>query len=166
MNRIILVALAVAFAIPPASDAVIVPLVPSSDYLSSAYNPHAVCNAIQALEHDICNHNTTNNLFELLCDALSDLNATLCADAVSSKSFRPFTEIPIQKICPLLEFIDTELCSNGTTAARVSHTGTDTYDGSALILAHTHPVNVHPAAACPIIKLFDEELCGQSKPRY
>lgn len=162
MNRFILVALAVAFA----SDALILPLVPNFNYLKSAYNPHAVCNAIQALEHDICNHDTTNNSLELLCDAMSDLNTTLCADAVSNKTFRSFTEIPIQKICPLLEFVDTELCSNGTIAAGVSHTDTDTGGSPALILAHPRPVNVHPADACPIIKLFDEELCGQSQPRY
>jgi hypothetical protein len=162
MNRVILVALAVAFA----TNALSVPLVPNFNYLKSAYNPHEVCNAIQALEHDICNHDTANNSLELLCDAMSDLNATLCADAVSNKTFRSFTEIPIQKICPLLEFVDTELCSNDTIAVGVSHTDTYTDTDTALILAHPRPVNVHPADACPIIKLFDEELCGQSQPRY
>ena len=156
MNRFILIAFAFAFAVP-ASDAVIVPLVSFSDTSSSnsAYNPHALCDAIQALEHDICTHNTP---LALLCGALSELNSTLCAEGDSFKS------IPVQKICPLLEFIDTELCPNSTntggSAATDSHTPT-------LILAHarTHaqPVSSHinPAEFCPIIKLFDEEICGQ-----
>ena len=154
MNRFVLIAFALAFAVP-ASDAVIVPLVSFSDTSSytSSYNsaysaPHALCDAIQALEHDICTHNhNTNTPLALLCDALSELNSTLCAGGESFKS------IPVQKICPLLEFIDTELCPNSTTtggsAATDSHTPT-------LILAH-----INPAEFCPIIKLFDEEICGQ-----
>jgi hypothetical protein len=144
MNRFILLAFALAFAVP-ASDAVIVPLVSFSDTSSSnsAYNPHALCDAIQALEHDICTHNKP---LALLCDALSELNSTLCAEGESFKS------IPVQKICPLLEFIDTELCPNST------NTGIPT-----LILAHAQPVSNHinPTEFCPIIKLFDEEICGQ-----
>ena len=155
MNRFVLLAFALAFAVP-ASDAVIVPLVSFSDTSSSnsAYStPHALCDAIQALEHDICSDvdlavagNAHNKPLALLCDALSELNSTLCAEGESFKS------IPVQKICPLLEFIDTELCPNST------NTGIPT-----LILAHAQPVSNHinPTEFCPIIKLFDEEICGQ-----
>lgn len=156
MNRFVLLAFALAFAVP-ASDAVIVPLishVSHGSHVSHTYSPHALCDAIQALEHDICSDadlavagNAHNNPLALLCDALSELNSTLCAGGDSFKS------IPVQKICPLLEFIDTELCPNSTntggSAATDSHTPT-------LILAH-----INPAEFCPIIKLFDEEICGQ-----
>lgn len=149
MNRFVLLAFALAFAVP-ASDAFIVPLV---SHVSHTYGPHALCDAIQALEHDICSDvvlavagNAHNKPLALLCDALSELNSTLCAEGESFKS------IPVQKICPLLEFIDTELCPNST------NTGIPT-----LILAHAYPVSNHinPAEFCPIIKLFDEEICGQ-----
>jgi hypothetical protein len=159
MNRFILLAFALAFTVP-ASDAVVVPLVSN---VSHAYNPHALCDAIQALEHDICSdvdltvagkaHNTP---LALLCGALSELNSTLC----SSDTIKNIN-IPVQKVCPLLEFIDTEICPNSTntggSAATDSHTPT-------LILAHAQPVSshIHPAEFCPIIKLFDEEICGQA----
>jgi len=161
MNRFVLLAFALAFAVP-ASDAIIVPLVSNVSNASHTYSPHALCDAIQALEHDICSDadlavagNAHNNPLALLCDALSELNSTLCAGGESFKS------IPVQKICPLLEFIDTELCPNSTTttggsAATDSHTPT-------LILTHAQPVSNHinPTEFCPIIKLFDEEICGQ-----
>ena len=156
MNRFILIAFALAFAVP-ASDAVIV-LVSHVSHVSHTYSPHALCDAIQALEHDICSDvdlavagNAHNKPLALLCDALSELNSTLCAEGESFKS------IPVQKICPLLEFIDTELCPNST------NTGTPT-----LILAHAQPVSNHinPTEFCPIIKLFDEELCGHLQLRY
>lgn len=152
MNRFVLLAFALAFAVP-ASDAVIVPLVSHVSNAYHTYSPHALCDAIQALEHDICSDvdlavagNAHNKPLALLCDALSELNSTLCAEGESFKS------IPVQKICPLLEFIDTELCPNST------NTGIPT-----LILAHAQPVSNHinPTEFCPIIKLFDEEICGQ-----
>lgn len=136
MNRFILFALAAAFAVP-ASDAVIVPL------LSHAYNPHAVCEAIQALEHDICNNGTDaafadkthNKPISMLCDALFELNTTLCA----GKSVK---DIPVQKICPLLDFIDAEICSNGTTVQKI----------------------------CPLLNFIDTEICphstSQNKPQW
>jgi hypothetical protein len=152
MNRFILLAFAVAFTVP-ASDAVVVPLVSN---VSHAYNPHALCDAIQALEHDICSdvdltvagkaHNTP---LALLCGALSELNSTLC----SSDTIKNIN-IPVKKVCPLLEFIDTEICPNSTNTDAIP----------TLILAHAQPVSshIHPAEFCPIIKLFDEEICGQA----
>lgn len=148
MNRFVLLAFALAFAVP-ASDAVIVPLVSHVSNAYHTYSPHALCDAIQALEHDICTHNKP---LALLCDALSELNSTLCAEGESFKS------IPVQKICPLLEFIDTELCPNSTNTDAIP----------TLILAHAQPVSNHinPTEFCPIIKLFDEELCGHLQLRY
>lgn len=176
MNRFIILALTLAFAIPPASDAV--PLLP----VNLAYNPHAVCNAIQSLEHDVCNNadavddNAHNNSIALLCRALSELNSTLCADAVSSTTYKPFTNIPIKTLCPLLDFINTELCSNSTEFAQSNHSNHGKLgvvaadaDGDApiLILAHAHPSHVDAfEEVCPIIKLFDEELCGHLQLRY
>ena len=135
MNRIFLLALAaLAFAIPPASDAVIVPLVRgvSSNNVKSEHNPHAVCNAIQELEHDICNINNNNNnnkSITMLCHALSELNSTLCAG-------ESVEDIPVQKICPLLDFIDAELCPNGTAFKDI-------------------PVQ----KICPLLNFIDTELC-------
>lgn len=152
MNRFILLAFAVAFTVPT-SDAVVVPLVSN---VSHAYNPHALCDAIQALEHDICSdvdltvtgkaHNTP---LALLCGALSELNSTLC----SSDTIKNIN-IPVKKVCPLLEFIETEICPNSTNTDAIP----------TLILAHAQPVSnhIHPAEFCPIIKLFDEEICGQA----
>lgn len=133
MNRIFLLALAaLAFAIPPASDAVIVPLVRgvSLNNVKSEHNPHAVCNAIQELEHDICNNNNNNNKsITMLCHALSELNSTLCAG-------ESVEDIPVQKICPLLDFIDAELCPNGTAFKDI-------------------PVQ----KICPLLNFIDTELC-------
>ena len=130
MNRIILLAFAaLAFAVPPASDAAIMPLV----------HPNAVCDAIQALEHDICNSNNNNNPIAALCEALSELNSTLC-------SGKPFKDIPVQKICPLLDFIDAELCPNGTAT-----------------------VKIDVKKICPLLNFIDTELCPharQNKERW
>lgn len=181
MNRFIILALTLAFALPPASNAIIVPLIPTN----LAYNPRAVCNAIQTLKHDVCNSvdavddNAHNNSIALLCRALSELNSTLCIDSVSSTTYKPFTNIPIKTLCPLLDFVNTELCSNSTEVAQSNHGNHGNHgklgvvaavaDGGtpSLILAHARPSHVDAfEEVCPIIKLFDEELCGHLQERY
>jgi hypothetical protein len=136
MNRIILLAFAaLAFAVPPVSDAAILPLVP-------LVHPNAVCDAIQALEHDICNN---NNPIAALCDALSELNSTLRAG-------KPFKDIPVQKICPLLDFIDAELCPNGTATVKINVKG-----------------DIPVQKICPLLNFIDTELCPharQNKERW
>ena len=122
-------------------------------------NPSDLCPLVQIVEHELCgNHVAAANAknFSDLCVLLQDYNASFCSkahapsqshsdDALSIRILEnEFNEAhgkkiqDIHKVCPILNFIEQELCTSRTNPA---------------------DFQFYPKQLCPLLNLTYIELC-------
>ena len=134
------------------------PLIPSSD-THAGLNPTDLCPLVQIVEHDLCD-NAAHNNFTDLCVLLQNYNTSFCSKKVqvieplsnAVLSIRTLEneflnananakDNDIHKLCPILNFIDQELC---TSRSHVTHSEFQFY----------------PKELCPLLNITYTELCS------
>jgi hypothetical protein len=135
------------------------PLIPSSDTYAGL-NPSDLCPLVQIVEHKLCD-NTAHNNFTDLCILLQKYNTSFCSkdlDAHHAPLSNAILSIrtlehefhednnntngsDIHKLCPILNFIDQELCTS---------------------LHSPDPVDFQfdPKELCPLLNITYTELCS------
>ena len=138
------------------------PIVPSTN--QTGLNPSDLCPLVQIVEHELCNnvnvHNDANaKNFTDLCVLLHNYNTSFCSKNVEVVAHHaPLSNAglsvltleheflnnkgnDIHKLCPILNFIDQELCTS---------------------LYHHHPVDFqfYPKQLCPLLNITYQELCA------
>jgi hypothetical protein len=129
------------------------PMVPSTN--QTRLSPSDLCPLVQIVEHELCD-NASHNNFTDLCVLLHNYNTSFCSkdlavhhaplsNAVLSvrtleHEFLNNKVKDIHKLCPILNFIDEELCTS----------------------LHHHPVDFqfYPKQLCPLLNITYEELCA------
>lgn len=107
---------------------------------TSHLNPSDLCPLVQIVEHELC-VNAKN--FTDLCVLLHNYNASFCSNAAEPLSNdvlsleKEFNK-EIHDLCPILNFIDEELC---TSRAHVSF-------------------QFYPKQLCPLLNITYTELCS------
>jgi hypothetical protein len=134
------------------------PLIPSSND-HAGLNPSDLCPLVQIVEHELCD-NAAHNNFTDLCVLLQNYNTSFCSKKVqvieplsnAGLSIRTLENEflnanakgndihDIHKLCPILNFIDQELCTS----------------------LHSHPVDFqfYPKELCPLLNVTYTELCS------
>jgi len=132
------------------------PLIPSDTH--AGLNPTDLCPLVQIVEHDLCD-NAAHNNFTDLCVLLQNYNTSFCSKKVqvieplsnAVLSIRTLEneflnanakDNDIHKLCPILNFIDQELCTS--------------------LHARVDPVDFqfYPKELCPLLNITYTELCS------
>ena len=110
---------------------------------NSRLNPSDLCPLVQIVEHELCG-NAKN--FTDLCVLLQNYNASFCSNAAEPLSNNVLSlekefikeHHNIHDLCPILNFIDEELCASR------AHVGFQFY----------------PKQLCPLLNITYTELCS------
>ena len=136
--------------LPAASGAA--PLIPSAN--QTGLNPGELCPLVLIVEQELCD-NVAHNNFTDLCVLLHNYNTSFCSKKVQvieplsdaalsirtlENEFLNAKVKDIHDLCPILNFIDQELC---TSRSHVTHTEFQFY----------------PKQLCPLLNITYEELC-------
>jgi hypothetical protein len=125
------------------------PLIPSTN--QTGLNPSDLCPLVQIVEHKLCD-NAAHNNFTDLCVLLQNYNTSFCSQ--KAQVLEPLSNAVLSirtleheflnkgndmhKLCPVLNFIDQELCSSR------SHVNFQFY----------------PKQLCPLLNFTYTELCS------
>ena len=132
------------------------PIVPSTN--QTGLNPSDLCPLAHIVEHELCDNVNAHNNFTDLCVLLQNYNTSFCSqkaqvieplsDAVLSVRTLEHEFLnanaksnDIHKLCPILNFIDQELCAS----------------------LHHHPhvdFQFYPKQLCPLLNFTYTELCS------
>ena len=139
-------------------------LLPAASW-AIASNPSELCPLVHIVEHELCDNNQYNGSgspIPELCALLKGYNASFCSsanathegmsdDALSvrilqkefhaNKSNEHNEHIDIHKLCPILNFMEQELCSSPRKEPEVA-------------------VEFDPKQLCPLLNLTYIELCN------
>jgi hypothetical protein len=138
------------------------PLIPYTNQTGLTLSPSDLCPLVQIVEHELCNnvnvHTGANaNNFTDLCVLLHNYNTSFCSKDIDHEplsnavlSVRTLEHEflnkvnDMRKLCPILNFIDQELC----TSLHHHH--------------HHHHVDFqfYPKQLCPLLNITYEELCS------
>jgi hypothetical protein len=138
--------------LPPPSGAA--PLIPSNE-TGLTLSPSDLCPLVQIVEHKLCD-NAAHNNFTDLCVLLHKYNTSFCSKNVENvQVIEPLSNAvlsvrtleheflnkgnDIHKLCPILNFIDQELCTS---------------------LHHRVDFQFDPKELCPLLNITYEELCA------
>jgi hypothetical protein len=134
------------------------PIVPSTNQTRMALNPSDLCPLVQIVEHELCDNVNVHNNFTDLCVLLHNYNTSFCSKNVEVVAHHaPLSNAglsvltleheflnnkgnDIHKLCPILNFIDEELCTS---------------------LHHPHvDFQFYPKQLCPLLNITYQELCA------
>lgn len=143
----------------PAPSATVI-MIPSTN--QTHLNPSDLCPLVQIVEHELCNNHVTNanakNLSDL-CVLLHNYNASFCSKSnapshshsddvlsirILENEFKDEEEHDtkdthtIRKVCPIINFIEEELCTSRTNPA---------------------DFQFYPKQLCPLLNFTYTELC-------
>jgi hypothetical protein len=128
------------------------PMVPSTN--QTRLSPSDLCPLVQIVEHELCN-NAAHNNFTDLCVLLHNYNTSFCSKNVEVVAHATLSNAvlsvrtleheflnkgnDIHKLCPILNFIDQELCTSRS---------------------HVTEFQFYPKQLCPLLNITYEELCA------
>jgi hypothetical protein len=128
------------------------PLIPSTNN-QTGLNPSDLCPLVQIVEHKLCDNAAAHNNFTDLCVLLQKYNTSFCSQ--KAQVLEPLSNAvlsirtleheflnkgnDIHKLCPILNFIDQELCTS---------------------LHHRVDFQFDPKELCPLLNITYEELCA------
>ena len=130
------------------------PIVPSTN--QTGLNPSDLCPLVQIVEHELCDNVNAHNNFTDLCVLLHNYNTSFCSKDLTvhhaplsnaglsvrtlEHEFLNNKGNDIHKLCPILNFIDQELCTS---------------------LHHPHvDFQFYPKQLCPLLNITYQELCS------
>ena len=129
------------------------PIVPSTN--QTGLNPSDLCPLVQIVEHELCD-NAAHKNFTDLCVLLQNYNSSFCSKKVNVVAHEPLSDDvlsirilekefheqhDIHELCPILNFIDQELCTSRSHAILVDF-------------------QFYPKQLCPLLNITYEELCS------
>jgi hypothetical protein len=140
----------------PAPSGAAPPMVPSTN--QTRLSPSDLCPLVQIVEHELCD-NAAHNNFTDLCVLLHNYNTSFCSknENVEVITYAPLSNAAlsvrtleheflnnnksndIHKLCPILNFIDQELCTSRS---------------------HVTEFQFYPKQLCPLLNITYEELCA------
>jgi hypothetical protein len=131
------------------------PIVPSTN--QTRLSPSDLCPLVQIVEHELCD-NAAHTNFTDLCVLLQNYNTSFCSkyENVEVVTHAPLSNAvlsvrtleheflnnkgnDIHKLCPILNFIDQELCTSRS---------------------HVTEFQFYPKQLCPLLNITYEELCS------
>jgi hypothetical protein len=137
----------------PAPSGAAPPMVPSTN--QTRLSPSDLCPLVQIVEHELCDKAAHTDL----CVLLHNYNTSFCSKNVEVITHAPLSNAALsvrtleheflnnnkgndmRKLCPILNFIDQELCTS----------------------LHHHPhvdFQFYPKQLCPLLNITYEELCA------
>ena len=131
-------------------------LIPSSAASQPSLNPRDLCPLVQIVDRELCFARASKS--SDLCVLLHNFNASFCSDPVVMDDPLSYANLlekeflnanDIHKLCPILNFINQELCTS-LHAPHAPHA------------LNPNPMDFqfYPKELCPLLNITYEELCS------